>query len=143
MVYLVVHSCKVICYEDEFLHRLSIRQLLVGWGGGGTASSAIRPEHVGPGKRWRIRRTRRVLRRGEPHSLAAVLHRNEEVRQRTTRQDGLLSVPRSRTKAGKRRFCARAPALYIQPAATRTGFAQWTGLQTHFKTTDADLYHLI
>ncbi|KAF0298386.1 hypothetical protein FJT64_004253 [Amphibalanus amphitrite] len=56
----------------------------------------------------------RVLRRGEPHSLAAVLHRNEEVRQRATRQDGLLSVPRSRTEAGKRRFCARAPALHNQ-----------------------------
>ena len=56
----------------------------------------------------------RVLRRGEPHSLAAVLHRNGEVRQRTTRQDGVLCVPRSRNEAGKRRFCARAPVLYNQ-----------------------------
>ena len=56
--------------------------------------------------------THKVLQSGEPVSLAAALRHNAELRQRTTRQDSLLNVPRSRTEAGKRRFCSRAPALH-------------------------------
>ena len=54
----------------------------------------------------------KVLRSGEPESLSTALRYNAELRRRTTRQDGLLNVPRSRTEAGKRRFCSRAPALH-------------------------------
>ncbi|KAF0303911.1 hypothetical protein FJT64_024168 [Amphibalanus amphitrite] len=42
----------------------------------------------------------RVLRRGEPHSLAAVLHRNEEVRQRATRQDGAAQCAEVEDRGG-------------------------------------------
>ena len=58
--------------------------------------------------------THKVLRSGEPDSLATVLRVNSDVRQRTTRQDGLLHVPRSRTETGRRRYCSRAPALLNQ-----------------------------
>ena len=56
--------------------------------------------------------THKVLRSGEPEALASVLQVNGDLRQRNTRQDSLLCVPRSRTEAGKRRFCSRAPRLY-------------------------------
>ena len=56
--------------------------------------------------------THKVLKSGEPEALASVLHVNGDIRQRSTRQDSLLYVPRSRTEAGKRRFCSRAPSLY-------------------------------
>ena len=49
---------------------------------------------------------------GEPDSLASTLRHNCDTRQRNTRQDSLMYVPRSRSEAGKRRFCARAPALH-------------------------------
>ena len=58
--------------------------------------------------------TQKLLSSGEPVSLAAVLRSNSDVRERTTRQDSHLHVPRSRTEAGKRRFCARAPRLHNQ-----------------------------
>ena len=57
--------------------------------------------------------THKVIENGEPDSLAAVLRLND-IRERITRQSGLFSVPRSRTEAGKRRFCWRAPALHNQ-----------------------------
>ena len=56
--------------------------------------------------------THKVLTSGEPEALASVLCVNGAVRQRRTRQDRLLYVPRSRTEAGKRRFRSRAPGLY-------------------------------
>ena len=63
--------------------------------------------------------TRKVLVSGEPEALASVLHVNGDLRQRRTRQDRLLYVPRSRTEAGKRRFRSRAPGLYnCLPAGT-------------------------
>ena len=63
--------------------------------------------------------THKVLISGEPESLSSVLHVNGALRQRRTRQDRLLYVPRSRTEAGKRRFCCRAPSLYNRlPAGT-------------------------
>ena len=56
--------------------------------------------------------TQKVLRRGEPDSLSNLFVRCRDTRERSTRQDGLLSLPRPRTEAGKRRFAYRAPALY-------------------------------
>ena len=56
----------------------------------------------------------RVMQRGEPDSFHAVFRRNFELRESVTRQDQQLYVPRSRTETGKRRFCARAPALCNQ-----------------------------
>ena len=52
-----------------------------------------------------------LIERDEPSSLAAAFRLNSEVRERSTRQDGRLNVPRSRTETGKRRFSVRAPTL--------------------------------
>ena len=54
----------------------------------------------------------KVIRTGEPEALAGMFCTNASVRQRNTRQDNLLHIPRSRTECGKRRFCVRAPSLY-------------------------------
>ena len=56
--------------------------------------------------------TRKILTSGEPEALASVLLVNSSMRQQRTRQDNQLYVPLSRTEAGKRRFCSRAPSLY-------------------------------
>ena len=56
--------------------------------------------------------THKVLRRGEPDSLADLFVQCRDTRDRSTRQDGLLRLPRPRTEAGRRRFAYRAPALY-------------------------------
>ena len=68
--------------------------------------------------------THKVLVSGEPVSLAASLSHNSEIRQRRTRQDSSLHVPRSRREAGKRRFCARAPALYNKLSSNLTSLSQ-------------------
>ena len=49
---------------------------------------------------------------GEPEALAGEFLTVGETRQRSTRQDSDLIVPRSRTEMGKRRFRSRAPLLY-------------------------------
>ena len=54
----------------------------------------------------------KVRRHGEPEGLAAGLTTVAAIRERTTRQDRLLYVPRSRSEMGKRRFCCRGPAMY-------------------------------
>ena len=58
--------------------------------------------------------THKVRRCGEPEQLAAGLSTVAETRtaERCTRQDNLLSVPRSRTEMGRRRFACRGPTLY-------------------------------
>ena len=56
--------------------------------------------------------THKILRSGEPDSLACVLRTVGDVHSRPTRQDSDLFVPRSRTEMGKRRFSIRAPTLY-------------------------------
>ena len=58
--------------------------------------------------------THKVRRYGEPEQLAAALSTVAETRvtERVTRQDALLSVPRSRTEMGRRRFVSRGPALH-------------------------------
>ena len=58
--------------------------------------------------------THKVRRSGEPEQLAAGLSTVAEARtvERATRQDNLLSVPRSRTEMGRRRFACRGPTLY-------------------------------
>ena len=50
----------------------------------------------------------RVICSEEPAALAGRFQRNEEIRERLTRQDGQLSLPRIRTESGKGRFCYRA-----------------------------------
>ena len=54
----------------------------------------------------------KVRRSGEPEALADALVRVSETRQRSTRQDGDLLVPRSRSAMGQRRFCCRATGDY-------------------------------
>lgn len=54
----------------------------------------------------------KAIRFGEPENLAREFLRVSETRDRSTRQDNDLHVPRSRTEAGKRRFSCRAPTLY-------------------------------
>ena len=54
----------------------------------------------------------KVMRWDEPESLSRVLRPNSEVRDRRTRQDGLLHVPRCVTTFGQRQFAVRAPAQY-------------------------------
>ena len=56
----------------------------------------------------------KVRRCGEPEQLAVGLSTVADARatERVTRQDHLLSVPRSRTEMGRRRFTCRGPALY-------------------------------
>jgi len=54
----------------------------------------------------------KVLHYGEPESLTSAFTNNRELRERSTRQDDDLHVPRSNTDAGKRRFCARVPIAY-------------------------------
>ena len=54
----------------------------------------------------------KVCRLGEPEALASGLVRVSDTRDRRTRQDGALYVPRSRTEMGRRRFLSRAPRLY-------------------------------
>ena len=56
--------------------------------------------------------THRVLSQGTPTSLASELIFNRDVRERVTRQDGHLHLPKPDNNAGKRRFGYRAPALY-------------------------------
>ena len=54
----------------------------------------------------------KVLRHGEPDSLSSAFTINRELRDRNTRQDDHIHVPRSNASAGKRRFCARVPVAY-------------------------------
>ena len=54
----------------------------------------------------------KVLRHGEPDSISSAFAINRQLRERTTRQDDHLHVPRSKADAGKRRFCARVPIIY-------------------------------
>ena len=55
---------------------------------------------------------RKVLRWGEPLTLAEELHLSSSSRSRSTRQDGLLHLPRIRSEAGRRRFVYRVPQLF-------------------------------
>ena len=54
----------------------------------------------------------KVLRHGEPEMLASLFNTNRDVRDRQTRQDGMLRTPRCRTACGQRRFAYRAAELY-------------------------------
>ena len=56
--------------------------------------------------------THKILCSGEPAAQASMFRVNADLRQRSTRQDERLHVPRSRTETGKRRFSSRAPNLY-------------------------------
>ena len=48
----------------------------------------------------------------EPVAIAEMFHRNEEMRERSTRQNSNLTLPSIRSEAGKRRFCYRAAMRY-------------------------------
>ena len=54
----------------------------------------------------------KLVRFGEPEELARGFEEVRFTRQRSTRQDGDLWVPRSRSTMGQRRFLARGPLLY-------------------------------
>ena len=54
----------------------------------------------------------KVLRHGEPKELAEMFRKCADVRDRETRQDGMLRVPRCRTACGQRQFAYRAVKLY-------------------------------
>ena len=54
----------------------------------------------------------KVMRNREPADIAAMFVRNENVRERVTRQDSELCLPAIRTEAGRRRFIYRAAAQY-------------------------------
>ena len=54
----------------------------------------------------------KVICKEEPAAIAQIFQRNEERRERSTRQDSKFSLPRNRTEAGKRRFGYRAAMLY-------------------------------
>ena len=54
----------------------------------------------------------KVRRIGEPADIAAMFRRNEEMRERTTRQDSRLCLPSIRTEAGRRRFNYRVAGQY-------------------------------
>ena len=68
--------------------------------------------------------THKVMRQREPVSLASSFVQCRDTRQRTTRQDRLLRLPRPRTEAGRRRFGYRAPALYNALPVGLTGMSQ-------------------
>ena len=53
-----------------------------------------------------------ILSLGEPESLASEFRTNSSRRDRKTRQDDLLHIPRSNLKAGKRMFTRRTPLWY-------------------------------
>ena len=53
----------------------------------------------------------KAMQRGEPEDLAALFVCNHNTRDRHTRQDLLLHLPRPRLETGKRRFGYRAAAL--------------------------------
>ena len=59
-----------------------------------------------------LRLLHKVLREGEPESLATMFQTNSSRRERSTRQDSHLHIPASRTNAGKRCFHRRAPVMY-------------------------------
>ena len=70
----------------------------------------------------------KIMATGEPDVLTGAFRTNRSVRARTTRQDELLHVPRSRTEAGKRRFSCRAPSLYnaLPPDISQLGTSSFS-----------------
>lgn len=63
----------------------------------------------------------KLVRYGEPEALAALFVSNSDTREKSTRQDHLFSLPRSRLETGKRRFGHRAAALLNQIPADAIG----------------------
>ena len=53
----------------------------------------------------------KIMQRGEPEDLAALSVRNRDARERHTRQNELLLLPRPQLETGKRRFGYRAASL--------------------------------
>ena len=75
----------------------------------------IEGSDIGPGEKVDFSLatlTHKVLAYDVPESLSSMLQTNCSRRERVTRQDLMLYVPRSRTEIGKRRFESRAPSLY-------------------------------
>ena len=105
-------AAKVIYGRKKFDHVSDLREQL-GW-----LPAQLMADHA------TLCLAQKVLVSGEPSSLAVTLRYNRDSRQRNTRQDDLLHVPRSRTEAGKRRFCVRAPALHNSLSSDLTAHSQ-------------------
>ena len=71
----------------------------------------------------------KVIDTGKPAAIAGMFHRNEEMRERVTRQSSNLSLPSIRTEAGRRRFCYRAAMQYNGLPADLQGMTT-----SHFKS---------
>ena len=93
-------AARVIFGRRKFDHVSDLRERL-GW---------LSPRQMAEARTLAL--AHQVMRRGEPDSLASLFVRCRDTRERTTRQDGLLHLPRPRSEAGRRRFGYRAPALY-------------------------------
>ena len=105
-------AAKVIYGRRKFDHVSDLREQL-GW-----LPAQLMADHA------TLCLAQKVLVSGEPSSLAVTLRYNRDSRQRNTRQDDLLHVPRSRTETGKRRFCVRAPALHNSLSSDLTAHSQ-------------------
>ena len=101
-------SARVIFGRRKFDHISDVRERL-GW--------LSAPDLV---RYHTLTLAHKIMRRGEPDGLSGMFVLNGEVRDRRTRQDGLLFVPRSRTAFGQRRFAVRAPSQYnsLDPTVT-------------------------
>ena len=97
---IINYAAKVIFGRKKFDHVSDLLQKL-GWLGAG---DLVRYHSLSL--------AHKVHRLGEPEALASGLVRVSDTRERHTRQDGCLCVPRSRTEMGRRRFSSRAPQQY-------------------------------
>jgi len=106
---IINYSAKVIFGRKKFDHVSDLLRRL-GW----LSAENLASYHT-------LRLIHKVRLHGEPESLAHDLTTMAEIRDRTTRQDHNLYVPRSRTEMGKRRFSSRAPHMYnsLPPELTR------------------------
>ena len=94
------YSAKVIFGRRKFDHVSDLLQKL-GW----LTADDLVTQHT-------LTLIHKIRRAGEPEALAREFHTMAEARDRSTRQDSDLTVPRSRTEMGKRRFCSRAALMY-------------------------------
>ena len=105
-------AARVIFGRRKFDHVSDLRERL-GW---------LSPRQMAEARTLAL--AHQVMRRGEPDSLASLFVRCRDTRERTTRQDGRLCLPRPRSEAGKRRFSYRAPALYNRLPGDTTNMPQ-------------------
>ena len=92
-------AARVIFGRRKFDHVSALR-LKLGW---------LSPRNMSDYRTLII--AHKALQRGEPEELAAMFTSNRDARERHTRQDDLLHLPRQQLETGKRRFGYRAAAL--------------------------------